>query len=68
MADSENTLELCSHMDVCGGCIYQGVLYEEQLALKNAEVEKLFEDKKLNPEEIMGVEGSPTITGNRNKM
>lgn len=68
MADSENTLELCPHMDVCGGCIYQGVLYEEQLALKNAEVEKLFEDKKLNPEEILGFEGSPTITGYRNKM
>lgn len=68
MTGSENVLELCPHMDVCGGCIYQGIPYEKQIAEKNAEVEKLFKDKKLRPKEVLDFEGSPSITGYRNKM
>ena len=33
---------ICQHDEFCGGCIYQGVPYEEQLAVKEAEVKNIF--------------------------
>ena len=34
----------CVHAGSCGGCIYQSLPYEEQLALKEAQVKKLMDD------------------------
>ena len=37
---------ICQHDEFCGGCIYQGVPYEEQLAVKEAEVKNIFAEKE----------------------
>lgn len=60
--------ELCPHSEFCGGCIHQGVPYEEQLAAKEAEVRKLLEAKGVTPEKIDTIEGCPSQYEYRNKM
>lgn len=60
--------ELCPHSEFCGGCIHQGVPYEEQLAAKEAEVLKLLEAKGVTPEKIDTIEGCPSQYEYRNKM
>ena len=61
-------IELCPHSQFCGGCIHQGVPYEQQLAAKEAEVLKLLEAKNVTPEKIDTIEGCPSQYGYRNKM
>ena len=39
---SMENFNICQHDEFCGGCIYQGVPYEEQLAVKEAEVKNIF--------------------------
>jgi len=63
-----NFNNICAHAELCGGCNYQGVAYEEQLRLKNDEVEKLLKEKEINFSEYLGIEGSPSVTRYRNKM
>ncbi|MBR5229096.1 MAG: 23S rRNA (uracil(1939)-C(5))-methyltransferase RlmD [Firmicutes bacterium] len=60
--------EVCSIKQHCGGCIYQGVDYAEQVELKGESVKKLLEEKKLKTGEYIGIEGSPKIYNYRNKM
>ncbi len=60
--------ELCPHREFCGGCIYQGVSYEEQLKTKENEVLELLEKKGVVPERIDKIEGCPSQYGYRNKM
>lgn len=38
-------MEICRDSNVCGGCVYQGVPYEEQLSNKAGEVRGLIEKK-----------------------
>ena len=61
----------CVHYGVCGGCTYQSLPYEEQLALKAAQVKKLI-DEVIDPEnkdyEFGGIKASPQQKGYRNKM
>ena len=66
MEDFNRTL--CPHMEFCGGCIYQGVSYNEQLAEKEAEVKRLMEAKSVKPERVDGIEGCPSQFNYRNKM
>ncbi len=61
-------MEICKHNDVCGGCIYQEIPYEEQMTMKAREVVRLLENKGVRPERFLGVEGSPLQYGYRNKM
>ena len=35
---------LCSIFPSCGGCMYQTMLYEEQLKMKEEQIKKLFDD------------------------
>ena len=58
----------CPHFGICGGCLYQTVPYETQLALKEEQVRRL-----LTP--VLGADlpmepilGSPLEKGYRNKM
>ncbi len=51
--------KVCVHDEFCGGCVYQGVPYEEQLALKEQEVRRLFEDRGIRPEVFDAIEGCP---------
>ena len=60
--------EVCPHSQFCGGCIHQGVPYEQQLAAKEAEVLKLLEAKGVVPEKVDTIEGCPSQYGYRNKM
>ncbi len=60
--------ELCPHREFCGGCIYQDVPYENQLAEKEREVLRLLEAKGVMPEKIDPIEGCPSAYCYRNKM
>ena len=61
----------CVHFGECGGCTYQNLPYEEQLALKEKQVKKLL-DEVIVPENkdypFLGVKESPSQNGYRNKM
>mgnify|MGYP000233622539 CR=1 FL=1 len=56
---SMESFNICQHDEFCGGCIYQGVPYEEQLAVKEAEVKNIFAEKDIHPDIFDGIEGCP---------
>ena len=63
----ENAKPPCPHFGKCGGCTYQRLEYDTQLALKAGTVEKLL--REVYPDfRFEGITGSPDITGYRNKM
>lgn len=59
----------CPHFAECGGCAYQNLPYEKQLALKEQQVKELL-DAVVEPGsyEFQGVEPSPKQFAYRNKM
>ncbi|MGN0482277.1 MAG: 23S rRNA (uracil(1939)-C(5))-methyltransferase RlmD [Lachnospiraceae bacterium] len=59
----------CPHFSECGGCAYQSLPYEKQLALKEKQVKELL-DVVVEPDsyEFQGVKPSPKQFGYRNKM
>ena len=58
----------CIHAGECGGCTYQTLPYEEQLAMKNEQVKKMM-DEAVDGEYIWeGIKPSPVRTEYRNKM
>ena len=61
-------MEICRHDEFCGGCIYQGTSYEEQLKIKENEVLSLLEKKNIKCENIMPIEPAPCQYRYRNKM
>ena len=61
-------MEICRDSNVCGGCVYQGVPYEEQLANKAGEVRGLLEKKDIRYEELLPIEPTPDRYAYRNKM
>ncbi len=67
MGNTENR-GLCRDKDVCGGCVYQGVPYEEQLSNKFGEVKGLLDKKDIRYGELLSIEGAPSCYGYRNKM
>ena len=58
----------CPHAGVCGGCAYQGVPYEEQLAIKNKAVLAHLEENGITPVEYRPVRATGERFGYRNKM
>lgn len=61
----------CSHFGVCGGCTYLSLPYEEQLAIKEAQVKRLIDGVLHKQEEAYeweGIKGSPQVYEYRNKM
>ena len=61
----------CAHFGECGGCTYLHLSYENQAALKEAQVKKLLDgvlDKQEQPYEFMPIKYSPVCHGYRNKM
>jgi 23S rRNA m(5)U-1939 methyltransferase (EC 2.1.1.-) len=60
-------IEGCPHKDVCGGCTYQSLTYDDELELKNRQIRALFEKENI---ELDGFEilPSPRLTEYRNKM
>ena len=61
-------MEICRDSNVCGGCVYQGVPYEEQLANKAGEVRGLLEKKDIRYGELLPIEPAPDRYAYRNKM
>ncbi len=61
--------KVCPHFEVCGGCLYQSIPYEEQLKIKEEQVHSLIDGVCTNPDyEFQGIKGSPLAEGYRNKM
>ena len=58
----------CPHKDLCGGCIYQGVDYPEQLKIKATDVEFLLKKNDIHPDVTDPIEGCPSQYAYRNKM
>ncbi len=66
----------CPHYGQCGGCAYQTLSYEHQLALKEEQVKALLESVILTADKMdsdtafqwEGIKGSPVQEGYRNKM
>lgn len=61
----------CSHFGMCGGCCYLSLPYEEQLAVKAAQVKKLLDsvlNRQEEPWQWEGIKGSPKEYEYRNKM
>ncbi len=61
-------MEICRDSNVCGGCVYQGVPYEEQLKNKAGEVKGLLDKKDIRYGEFFDIEPSPNRYHYRNKM
>jgi len=61
--------QVCPHFEICGGCLYQSLPYEEQLKIKEEQVKELIDSVCANPEyEFQGIKASPLYQGYRNKM
>lgn len=58
---------VCQHFGICGGCAYQTLPYEEQLALKKRQVEDLIEKAGFDFP-VEDIYASPLARGYRNKM
>ncbi|MBQ6623014.1 MAG: 23S rRNA (uracil(1939)-C(5))-methyltransferase RlmD [Mogibacterium sp.] len=58
----------CKSKEHCGGCIYQGVPYEEQLAAKDKSVRRLLDKHDIDESVYLGMEPALTCFGYRNKM
>ena len=59
---TEKISNICPQDEFCGGCIYQGVPYEEQLKAKEGEVRALLAKNKVEPEVFDHIS---TLTGIR---
>ncbi len=72
MINSDNInnsiLEICPHDEFCGGCIYQGMSYEEQLKTKETDVSFLLKKNNVTPDRVDPIEGCPSQYAYRNKM
>ena len=64
---AEQPDKACPHSGICGGCLYQGLPYEEQLKIKAEQVKGLI-DEVCDSYEFQGIKGSPIYEGYRNKM
>lgn len=60
----------CPHFGECGGCIYQSLSYEDQLAIKEQQVKELMESAIAGrcDYNFLGIKGSPRQQAYRNKM
>lgn len=61
------SFSVCRDHGACGGCLYQGVPYDEQLATKFNEVKTLLQNKSIGGE-LLPIEAAPNRYGYRNKM
>ena len=61
-------MDICPHDEFCGGCIYQGMSYEEQLKTKETDVQFLLKKNNVIPDRVDAIEGCPSQYAYRNKM
>src|SRR5690625_2511780 len=55
-------------LDKSGACSYAGLLYEDEIDLKEKQVLDLFKRKGIENINFLGIERSPNVEGYRNKM
>lgn len=60
--------EICPASEHCGGCIYQGVTYEEQLRQKDKAVRRLLDAHDIDESVYLGMEPALSCYSYRNKM
>ena len=66
---AENQIEpACIHFDLCGGCTYQHLSYNDQLELKTGQIRELFGGKQIDFENFLGIVPAKQQFGYRNKM
>lgn len=58
----------CPHFESCGGCTYQNLSYEEQLAMKERQVKALMDGAVRGEYVFEGIKASPKEAAYRNKM
>lgn len=61
-------MEICRDSNICGGCVYQGVPYCEQLKNKAGEVRGLLDRKDIRYGSFLDIEPAPQRYRYRNKM
>ena len=61
-------MEICRDSNICGGCVYQGVPYCEQLKNKEGEVRGLLDRKDIRYGSFLDIEPAPQRYHYRNKM
>lgn len=61
-------MEICRDSNICGGCVYQGVPYDEQLKNKAGEVRAMLDKKDIDYGRLLDIEPAPDRYGYRNKM
>ncbi len=61
-------MEICRDSNFCGGCVYQGISYDEQLRNKAGEVRELLDRKNVDYGKLLDIEPSPDRYRYRNKM
>lgn len=65
---SEEIDAKCPHFGECGGCTYQNLPYEAQLAMKERQIKKMMDEAVLGEYQWEGVLPSPVESAYRNKM
>lgn len=70
MVASEHRVDpQCEHFGICGGCKFQSLSYEQQLAFKQKQVEDAFlHIAKIKPEKMLSIVHSPKTFYYRNKV
>lgn len=58
----------CPHFNVCGGCAYQDISYEEELAVKEKGCLNALKEAGFADFEYIGITPSPVARGYKNKM
>ena len=61
-------LSICKSSELCGGCCYQGVSYEEQLKIKEGSVREYLASNGIDPDVLIGIKECPIRYRYRNKM
>lgn len=64
----ERTEGVCPHFGVCGGCTYQSLPYDRQLAIKEGQVKSILDQAVEGEYTFEGTLGSPASEEYRNKM
>ena len=61
-------MEKCIHSESCGGCLYQGVPYQEQLEIKGNGVKEILRSRNIDYGLFEKIQPAPHIYSYRNKM
>ena len=64
----KNTDKICPAAEHCGGCLYQGVAYDEQLRQKDKSVRRLLDKHDIDESVYLGMEPAICTGVYRNKM